>query len=136
MKKVISICLSLLLLLSSTGITYAQHFCGEHEMMAKVTLGQEVLSCGMAMTHDDGCADESTEEHGCCDNKYTQVDVDDNFADVSFDVQLDPVFVASFVSIFVLKETTSFKKEHDYFKDYSPPPLEEDFCVLYDTFLI
>ncbi len=136
MRKVISIVLSLFLLLSSSGLTYAQHFCGEYEMMAKVTLGHEALSCGMAVMDDPGCEDESAKDHGCCDNKYTHVDTDDNFADVSFDVKLDPVFAASFVSVFLLHETVDFDTNNDYFKDYSPPPLEEDLCVLYETFLI
>ena len=136
MKRFISIVLSLLLLLSSTGITYAQHYCGEHEMMAKVTLGHEMLSCGMVMSHDDGCQDEPKEDHGCCDNKYTHVDVDDNYADVSLDLQLNPVFVASFVAVFVVGEASTYNKNPDYFKDYSPPPLLEDLQVLYETYLI
>lgn len=106
-------------------------------MMAKVTLGQEVLSCGMVMTYDSGCDDETEEEdHGCCDNKYTQIDVDDNFADVSFDLNLDPIFAATFITVFLLQEATVYDKNPDYFKDYSPPPLLEDLNVLYETFLI
>ncbi len=128
--------MSLLLLLSSSGITYAQHFCGDYEMMAKVTLGQEVLSCGMVTMNDPDCEDESAEDHDCCDNKYTQIDTDDNFADASSDVQLSPVFVASFVSVFLLHEAVVFNANNDHFKDYSPPPLGEDLCVLYETFLI
>ncbi|GAB5399024.1 MAG: hypothetical protein Aureis2KO_06090 [Aureisphaera sp.] len=135
MKQIISILLSLLLLISSTGVTYAQHFCGEYEMMAKVTLGQEVLSCCM-VAMDSGCEDESAEDHGCCDNKYTQVDIDDNFADASFDIQLEPAFVASFVAVFVLQQDPDLDNNPDFFKDYSPPPLEDNLHVLYESYLI
>ena len=48
-QKVASVLLAFLMLLSSSGVTYAQHFCGDHEMMAKFTLGEAHLSCGMAM---------------------------------------------------------------------------------------
>ena len=60
MKKTISIFLSILILASSSGIAYAQHFCSGMEMMAEVTLGEKHLSCGMdenALVSD--CGDES-----------------------------------------------------------------------------
>ena len=37
MQKLFSIILSLLLLLSSSGVSYAKHFCGEFVMIEKVT---------------------------------------------------------------------------------------------------
>ncbi len=136
MKQLISILLSSLILLSSTGVTYAQHFCGEYEMMAKITLGQESLSCGMVMPQDDGCSDESSKDHNCCDNEYTQVDTDDNFSGVSFDFQLQPEILAAFVSVFMLQEIEVDRDQLNYYKDYSPPPLENNLQVLYETFLI
>lgn len=102
-KQVISIVLSLLLLLSSSGLTYAQHFCGDYEMMSKITLGEAHLSCGMEMMSAT-CEDTHDAMHNCCDNEYTAIDVDDNFATSSFDFQLNPVFVIAFVSIFVAQE--------------------------------
>lgn len=126
----------MLLLLSSTGVTYAQHFCGEYEMMAKITLGEEHLSCGMAMEAINACGDEQEKDHECCDNEYTQIDTDDNFSGVSFDFQLQPEFITAFVSVFVLQEVEVYTPKHDYYKDYSPPPLGENLLVLYETFLI
>ena len=136
MKKLISILLTTLLLLSSSGVTYAQHFCGAYEMMSKITLGEAELSCGMEMKTSP-CEEEGQDEkHNCCDNEYTTVDVDDNFATTSFDFQLNPVFVIAFVSVFVMQETDNYNENIDFYKDYSPPPLGEDLQVLYDTFLI
>ena len=134
-KQVISIVLSFLLLLSSSGLTYAQHFCGDYEMMSKITLGEAHLSCGMEMMSST-CEDTHDDKHNCCDNEYTAIDVDDNFATSSFDLQLNPVFVIAFVSIFVVQEPDNYDQNLDYYKDYSPPPLGEDLQVLYDTFLI
>ena len=135
MKQVISIVLTLLLLLSSSGVTYAEHFCGDHKMMGKITLGEATLSCGMAMPVST-CEDELAAEPHCCDNQYTSIDTDDNFAGESYDLQVNPTFVASFVAVFVLQCEREFTKDFDYFKDYSPPPLGEDLQVLYETFLI
>ena len=135
MKAFISIVLSLLILLSSSGLTYAEHFCGDHKMMAKITLGEEHLSCGMMMPKP-GCEDGPMEERHCCDNQYTSVDTDDNYSGVVYDIQLSPVFAITFIEIFVLGEGFEFTKEFDYYKDYSPPPLGEDLQLLYETFLI
>jgi len=104
-------------------------------MMSKITLGEPHLSCGMMMENSN-CGDEYMEGHHCCDNQYTNVDLDDNFAKTSFDLQLNPNFVAAFFSIFVLQQVENYDQNLDYFTDYFPPPLEEDLLVLYETFLI
>jgi hypothetical protein len=134
MQKIISIFLSVLLLASSSGIAYAQHFCGEYEMLSEITLGEKDLSCGMAMELP-GC-DEEADEHDCCDNEYTKVDTDDTFAKVSFEFDFDENFVFTFISEFVLFQSENFPENPDLYKDYSPPPIERDLQVLYDTFLI
>ena len=139
MKKTISIFLSVLMLASSSGIAYAQHFCGRMEMMAEVILGEKQLSCGMneAAPVSD-CTDEdiAPEAHDCCKNHITKIQTDDNFAKVSFDLKLNKTFVATFVSVFVLQEVEIPSTEKIFFADYSPPPLEQDLNILYETFLI
>jgi len=135
-KKLISTLLTTLLLLSSSGVTYAQHFCGDYEMMSKITLGEAHLSCGMEMKSSPCEEENQDEKHNCCENEYTTIDVDDNFATASFDLQLNPVFVIAFVSVFVVQGSDNYDENLDYYKDYSPPPLGEDLQVLYDTFLI
>lgn len=137
MKRVISIFLAMLMLASSSGIAYAQHFCGGMEMMAEITLGQKGLSCGMDMDVHP-CDEEKTisEGHDCCENQFTQIKTDDNFAKASFDLKLNKIFVATFVSVFVLQEVEIASAEKIFFADYSPPPLERDLNILYETFLI
>lgn len=132
-----SIFLSLLLLASSSGIAYAQHFCGEHEMMAKVTLGEEHLSCGMKMMVPT-CEDDNmvSKEAHCCSNTYTQVETDDNFAKVSFDIDLDKNFVSAFVAVFVLPQIGNYPSHRNIYRDYHPPPLDKDIPILYQVFLI
>ena len=135
MIKVVSILLTVLLLFSSTGITYAQHFCGSFEMMAKITLGEEQMSCEMVVIDDCGAEDDK-EGHGCCDNLYTSVDVDDNFASSSFEMQIDPTVAIAMISVFVLVQEVTDTVTNTFYVDYSPPPLGDDFLVLYETFLI
>lgn len=135
MKKFVSILLSVLLLASSSGIAYAQHFCGEYEMLSEITLGEKHLSCGMAMEIPD-CDDGIAQEHDCCDNQYTQITTDDTFAKASFDIDLNKTFVAAFVSVFVVQSPDNYPTNTNFFAEYHPPPLKQDFQVLYETFLI
>ena len=130
------------MLASSSGIAYAQHFCSGMEMMAEITLGEKHLSCGMESDTDNtGCSDENItpKAHDCCKNHITKIHTDDNYAKASFDLKLDKnfkTFVASFVAVFVLQEVEITSKEKTFFADYNPPPLEQDFNILYETFLI
>ena len=127
------------MLASSSGIAYAQHFCGGMEMMSQITLGEKNLSCGMEeMENPAECAAETTTEnhHDCCDNQIIKIQTDDNFAKASFDVKLNKTFVATFVSVFVLQEVDIASAEKTFFADYSPPPLEQDLNILYETFLL
>lgn len=137
MKKTISIFLSLLMLASSSGIAYSQHFCGGLEMNSEITFGEKNISCGMEI-EKHSCVEESTavEVHKCCENQFTKVKTDDNFAKASFTLKFQKTFVATFVSVFVLPEVEIAYPEKTFFADYSPPPLEQDFNILYETFLI
>ena len=136
MKQITSILLTLLLLISNTGITYAQHFCGGHQVMAKVTIGQARLSCGMAVVKD--LCDESGQSntHSCCNNLYTQVAFDDTVEQPVVEFQLTPVFeVDNNAIISSVSEILTFQQEVVY-TIYNPPPLIKDFPILFDTFLI
>ena len=135
MQKVISIALSILMLLSSTGITYAKHFCGDHEVIAEITFGEKDLSCGMKM-EANSCGDEKQEDHNCCKNKYEKVNTDDHFAKASFDIQLNIPFIASLVTVFVLDQEQVIAQTLHNYTDYHPPPPDEDITVLYQVFII
>ena len=137
MKKTISIFLSLLMLASSSGVAYSQHFCGGMEMMAEITLGKKLLSCGMEETAPD-CGDKTVvlKDHHCCKNHVTKIQTDDNFSKASFDLKLNKTLLATFVSVFVLQEVEIVSTEKTFFAEYNPPPLERDFNILYETFLI
>jgi hypothetical protein len=135
MKQLVSILLATLMLLSSTGVAYAQHFCGDYEMLAEITLGEKHLSCGMAMV-DSACGDEHAEDHYCCDNEYTKVSTDDDFAKASSSIEFQHVFFSAFISILVFDNFSVGELSETYYKNYYPPPLVEDLPLLYETFLI
>lgn len=125
-----------LLLVSTTGISYAQHFCGDFEIMATLTLGEEKLSCGMVTMADDACSDEKEEGHSCCDNQYTKITTDENFNPAQDTFQLPTNFLAAFVSVFVFQTKIGASNKNVEFSEYNPPPLIKNISVLYETFLI
>ena len=136
MKQIISILLTLLLLISNTGITYAQHFCGGHQMMAKVTIGQKRLSCGMAPVKDLCDESHQSDTHSCCNNLYTQVAFDDTVEQPTVEFQLTPPLKANTTTFSAsVYEILTLQKEVVYTL-YNPPPLIKDFPILFDTFLI
>src|SRR5690554_3869105 len=104
MKKAFAIFLSILLLGNSSGITYAQHFCSGKEIASEITFGEKSLSCGMAEKSETSCGSEVAKEDNCCQNHFTTISTDENFAKASFDKSLPKVFSAASVSIFVLHE--------------------------------
>ncbi len=137
MKKIVSLFLSVLLLASSTGIGYAQHFCGGKEMMSEITIGHKNLSCGMdvEIANCDGKT-KIVDDHSCCKNHITKISTDDTFAKATFNVSLNKIFIAAFVPIFVLQQVPNYDTSINYYADYNPPPMDKDIPVLYQTFLI
>jgi len=136
MQKVISIVLTILILASSTGVTYAKHFCGDYEVISTITLGEKHLTCGMKMDVKD-CDNEAQEEnHHCCKNKYESIDTDDNYSLASFDFQINVPFIASFVSVFVVQQIEDDSQSLHFYANYDPPPINKDVPVLYQVFTI
>ena len=136
MKQIISILLTLLLLISNTGITYAQHFCGGHQMMAKVTIGQERLSCGMALVKDLCDESHQSDTHSCCNNLYTQVAFDDTVEQPVVEFQLTPPFKVNNTTFSASACEVLTPQKEVVYTLYNPPPLIKYFPVLFDTFLI
>ena len=136
MKQLTSILLTLLLLISNTGITYAQHFCGGHQMIAKVTIGQERLSCGMAAVKDLCDESHQSDTHSCCNNQYTQVEFDDTVEQPLIEFQIIPLLdVINKAFIPDGFEIRKLQKQVVY-TVYRPPPLVKDIPVFLETFLI
>tara|TARA_R110000787_G_scaffold96415_8_gene199838 strand:- start:556 stop:963 length:408 start_codon:yes stop_codon:yes gene_type:complete len=135
MQKVISIVLTILMLASSTGVTYAKHFCGDFEVLSTLTFGKKDLTCGMSMEADD-CDDSDSKSYPCCKNKYEHVDTDDNYSLSSFDLQINTHFIASFVSVFVLQQVDGNSQALLFYQNYNPPLIDKNIPVLYQVFTV
>lgn len=135
MQKAISIILTILILASSSGVTYAKHFCGDFEVLSTLTMGKKDLSCGMSMEADD-CDDKESEPIDCCKNTYENVDTDDNFVNSFFDLQFNVNFIASFVSVFVLQDFEYYPEGSHLYAEYDPPPKQKNLLVLHQVFII
>lgn len=134
MKNATSILLAVLLLMSTSGVTYGQHYCGGEVVADALMLGEKHLSCmGNALPLESG---DSMEKPGCCENKYHQVETEEDYSGSSFAMELNKTFVAAFVSVFVLQASVAYTAEINRFSEYLPPPLEKDIPILYQTFLI
>src|SRR5690554_2885733 len=136
MQKTISIFFSFLLLISSSGIAFSQHFCGEMEMASEITLGEKHLSCGMEDFANPSCNDDHLTDDHCCHNQFTSVQTDENFAKTSLDLKFQKLFSATFTSVFVLDVVEFASVQYTIFPDYDPPIIEQNLNILYDTFLI
>lgn len=135
MKKITSIFLSILLLASSSGIAYAQHFCGDFEMLSKITLGESDLSCEMVVTSTN-CNEPNMEAPSCCDNQYTQVTIDDTFVKADFTIQFHTDIVIAEINEFLISQSYNNELQQSVYLKHPPPFLQQDFQVLYETFLI
>ena len=135
MQKTISILLTILILASSSGVTYAKHFCGDFEVISTLTMGKKSLSCGMVMEADD-CDKNEEDPIDCCKNTYKNIDTDDNFVNSSYDLQISNNFISGFISSFVLQYVSFSDKKIHLFNGYDPPPIYEDIQVLHEVFII
>ena len=135
MQKTISVLLTILILASSSGVTYAKHFCGDFEVVSTLTMGKKNLSCGMATEADD-CDKNEEDPIDCCKNTYKNIDTDDNFVNSSYDLQISNNFIEGFISSFVLQYVSFSDKEIHLFNGYDPPPIYEDIQVLHEVFII
>lgn len=71
MKKLIHICMSMLLVVATTGLTLHQHYCGD-----------ELMQSGLEQ-HNSCCSDSDADATGtngdCCDNTVTTLGTDTGF---------------------------------------------------------
>jgi hypothetical protein len=137
-RKIISISLSIILLLSNSGFAIATHYCGGHSVKSSLVLGNAAIDCGMKM--DKGC--ESKETHGvelskvpCCQNEYQSLDVKDDYKPTLTQTSVNVEFVASFIISFFLFPLSIDSRGSEY-ADYSPPFLERDTPTLHQVFLL
>lgn len=80
MKKLLSISVALLILLSGMQFTISSHYCGGEFASSKVSLLGGIASCGMEGPVDNCTLPGNHVESSCCNNKISFYAVDHNFA--------------------------------------------------------
>lgn len=139
MKRIIAISLLLIFISGQLNLTWAKHFCGMIEVKSSVMLGHGHLDCGMGEMA--ACEDDMEIVDGpsftapdCCNNDYYSADSDNFFSKVKTSLDNQVLFAATYtISLFNLN---SVNDAHEYFVASSPPKIQPDLQVLYQTFLI
>lgn len=125
--------MTVIMLLASNSYAITSHFCGT-ELVAISFTGKS-LSCAMETTGDD-CDSNKSVKKDCCSDEVKIIESQDfnKVKDIKF-TQKQLEFTAAFVITYhkLFQETTL---EKDFYKDFSPPDIIEDYQVLYETFLI
>ncbi len=100
MRKIISISLSLLLLVSSANLTLATHFCAGKAVETELSLVKGGVGCGMADAEKLAAVDTDIAQFSpvpCCENTYQVIAVEDDFNHLSLDYSLD-FYISSFIT--------------------------------------
>lgn len=121
MKKILSISVALLMLLSGLQLTVSRHYCGGELADSKVSLSGHVASCGMEGETDECTQPGNHVESSCCNNQVSVYTVDHNFAPsfTSFKSFEQPV-----LQVFILPEVQNFNAfiaYNHFYTDVSPP---------------
>ncbi|MFO7657568.1 MAG: hypothetical protein R6W78_10910 [Bacteroidales bacterium] len=142
MKKIFSISLSFFLLASQINLVIGTHFCGGEAVETKLMLGETHLGCGMPdMKESCDASEKSNNQYigfnkiPCCENKYQYLQVTDEFvkdaAQLSFKVDFAIALIYPTLNSDLLPKST-----HQFYLNYSPPALEKDLQIIFQTFLI
>jgi len=122
MKKILSISVALLMLLSGLQLTISHHYCGGELADTKVSVTGHVASCGMEGETDDCAQPGAHVESHCCNNQVSVYTVDHNFAPSVTEFK---TFEQPVLQVFILPEIQDFNALTAYnriYTDVSPPP--------------
>jgi hypothetical protein len=84
MKKLFTIPLALLILLSGMHFTIATHLCNGKIAATKISLSGKEASCGMVSDEKPGNSSETRISSECCENEFTVYSVDNNYSPSGF----------------------------------------------------
>jgi len=105
MKKLFSISIAFIMLLSGLQLTVSRHYCGGELADAKVSLIGHVASCGMETATDDCTQPGNHVKSSCCNNKVSVYEVDHNYSPSFTEFK---AFAQSVLQVFVIPENITF----------------------------
>ena len=130
LRKISNICLALLLMVATSGITINKHYC--LGFLKDVTILHEATSCMAKMgLEEENCPMD------CCEETSQQVMVDD-FQKGQFDSKLTPELKLVAVISYFLTDLSLNSTHTDlhHYKNYRPPLIEHDIPVMVQSFLL
>ena len=135
-KKITSIFLSLLIFVSSMGITFSTHYCMGHAVDSELMIGMHELSCGM-MDTDASCETTGTNimAPGCCDNEFVSIEIEDDYQVAKTKYSFESNFLFAFAFTYLFDHLHKVERSTAH-ADHHPPPLEQDYQSLYQSFLL
>ncbi len=127
MKKLLTISLATLLLVSTIGVTVHKHYC-ENKLVATSLL-----------PHFDGdaCDTDMPMEDGACSDEHEQFDIDSPIVITASSIEMTPLFewvAASFFTIITTQTELNFTPK--FYADASPPPSEPNIYTKVQSFLL
>lgn len=145
MKRIFAIFLAVLMLASNSGVVFATHYCmGD---IANISIGftTEAHDCGMAKMQGMCANDIETTRTlngytiapiDCCSDDFVQIQLNESFdSPAQIDAELNTEFLAAFTLVYLNLYNFQPNANTDYV-DYSPPLLQQDIPVLFQSFLI
>jgi len=105
MKKLFSISIALLMLLSGMQLTISKHYCGGALAESKVSLLGHIASCGMETATGECTQPGNQVESSCCNNKVSSYSVDHNFTPTFTDFNS---FAQNILQVFIIPASIDF----------------------------
>jgi hypothetical protein len=134
LKRIISGLLVLIVLTGTVGVNYDSHYCGGEFVKSQISILPSTLSCGMKMEIGKKCNDRESFSRVCCSNDHISFELNEDY---NVDQVLAPAFISNFSIPVSVIEEYNFIDEIGYsFLGYSPPPIDRDIVVFYQSFLI
>jgi hypothetical protein len=121
MKKLFSISIAFIMLLSGLQLTISRHYCGGELADAKVSLIGHVASCGMESGTGDCTQPGNHVKSSCCNNKVSVYEVDRNYSPSFTEFK---AFAQTVSHVFVIPENITFHSLTSFsnlYTDVSPP---------------
>ncbi len=117
------------------GFTLASHYCKGELASTSLTLGNASKGCGMENYKPCDAEQNSMSETSCCKNQLQALSIDNDYSQTVEANDLNTQFVISFVYTFVINQYPETDTQSVY-RNYSPPPTQQNTQVLFQTFLI
>ncbi len=136
MKRILAIFFALLLMASHSGVVLASHYCmGE---IADIQIGFDLSAdpCEMGEVLQACEMDaNSIKKVNCCSDDYVQIQLTESYQTSTVEIQIHlPFFIAFTYSYFNIYSVEG--NQNADFSEYSPPILNQNIPVLFQSFLI